>query len=275
MGSQQENWFYRNLIESKERGAVWRIIGNQIVFSRINITSWFGTFENPYNGDQWDGYMVSSLAELTSLSNVGQANRNRTFQTLYDYDISNNIVLSGDSHANWVSDLVWQDYEEYNPVTGAGAVGVEFAGTAVSSSGFGGTLLTANNQSDSLIRDNSELQWNEGKPPSVILPRTDTDSAEGYYRGYFELQISAEKIDAYYYGCPTVATRNPYEISLANFTVIAGANKLQRPVAGGSVESGFLQGGEVDMTNLTLNTETGEYLFTSFNQMFISYPDDE
>lgn len=54
MGSHQENWFYNSLSQSQARGAVWRIIGNQIVFSRINITSWFGTFENPYNGDQWD-----------------------------------------------------------------------------------------------------------------------------------------------------------------------------------------------------------------------------
>ena len=97
----------------------------------------------------------------------------------------------------------------------------------------------------------------------------------GYYRGYFELHITAEKIDAYYFGCPTVATRNPFEISLANFTVIAGRNRLQRPVAGGSVESGSLQGGKVEMTNLTLNTETGKYLFTKFDQMFIDYSEGE
>jgi phosphodiesterase/alkaline phosphatase D-like protein len=37
-----------------------------------------------FDGDAWDGY---------------HANRNRTFQTLYDNDIGNNIMLSGDSHA--------------------------------------------------------------------------------------------------------------------------------------------------------------------------------
>lgn len=102
---------------------------------------------------------------------------------IYDHGIDNNVMLAGDSHANWVSDLVWLDEAEYDPVTGAGAVGVEFAGTAVSSSGFGGTIATANNQSDSLVSDNSELQW-----------------SEGYYRGYFELQVSAKKIDASYFG---------------------------------------------------------------------------
>ena len=30
MGPRQENWFYRNLIESNERGASWRIIGSQM-----------------------------------------------------------------------------------------------------------------------------------------------------------------------------------------------------------------------------------------------------
>lgn len=241
MGSQQENWFYRQLINSQERGATWRVIGNQIVFSRINITSWFGTFENPYNEDQWDGY---------------QANRNRTFQTMYDYDLTNNVMLSGDSHANWVTDLVWLDEHAYDPVTGAGAVGVEFAGTAVTSSGFGGIIRSANNQSASLVRDNTELQWNEG-----------------YYRGYFELQISKSAINASYFGMPTVATRNPLEISLGNFSVVAGANKLTRPVAGGVVESGYIQQGRVDMTNLTYNTENKTWAVRNdFNQMFITYP---
>jgi len=59
MGSHQENWFYRQLSRSKARGAAWRIIGNQIVFSRVNISSWFGSPELPYNVDQWDGYMAN------------------------------------------------------------------------------------------------------------------------------------------------------------------------------------------------------------------------
>jgi alkaline phosphatase D len=82
MGSRQENWFYSTLIESKNRGAVWRILGSQIVFSRINQTSNYGSNLIPYNGDQWDGYM---------------ANRNRTYQTLYDFEIGNNIFIAGDS----------------------------------------------------------------------------------------------------------------------------------------------------------------------------------
>ncbi len=67
-----------------------------------------------------------------------------------------------------------------------------------------------------------------------------------------------------------MATRNAFDLPLANFTVVAGDNRLSRPVAGGSVESGFLRGGEVQHTNLTLNTETGLWNYTSFNTMYLS-----
>ena len=70
-------------------------------------------------------------------------------------------------------------------------------------------------------------------------------------------------------GCPTVATRNGWDIPLANFTVLAGDNHLSRPVGGGQVESGYLQGGEVKNTNLTLNTNTGDWEVIGFDQMFI------
>ena len=40
--------------------------------------------------DAWDGY---------------RANRDRVLDHIQDNKISNTIILSGDSHANWVSDL--------------------------------------------------------------------------------------------------------------------------------------------------------------------------
>ncbi|EQK97550.1 Alkaline phosphatase D-related protein [Ophiocordyceps sinensis CO18] len=110
MGSRQESWFYDSLKRSQDRGARWRIVGNQIVFSRI-----LDNDQGAMSGDDWNGYM---------------ANRNRTLQHIYDNEIGNNIFLAGDSHQNWVSDLVWLGTKEYDKETGSGAVGVEFAGTA-------------------------------------------------------------------------------------------------------------------------------------------------
>ncbi len=71
-------------------------------------------------------------------------------------------------------------------------------------------------------------------------------------------------------GSPSVATRNAWDLPLANFTVLAGDNRLSRPVAGGSVESGSLRGGNVEHSNLTLNTEKGTWAYVSFDQMYIS-----
>lgn len=202
-----------------------------LVFSRLNESEAYGN-ANPFDYDAWDGYL---------------ANRNRTFQTLYDNKIDNNIVIAGDSHANWVSDLVWLGENEYDPSTGKGSIGVEFAGTAVSSPSPRGqniTIASANNRSTYLLADNRELQW-----------------SELYYRGYFELHVSQKAVEANFFGIPTLRTRNSEEISLANFTVLSGANALQRnPVPGGGVvENGVLRGGRVVQTNLTNHTETGAY----------------
>ena len=38
MGPRQEKWFYDQLSDSAARGATWRIIGNQIIFSRLNMS---------------------------------------------------------------------------------------------------------------------------------------------------------------------------------------------------------------------------------------------
>ena len=210
---------------------------------------------DPLDYDAWDGY---------------QANRNRTLNFLQERNIGNNIVISGDSHASWVSDLVWLDHaskhpqppqeplhilidnSDYSSQTGAGSVGVEFAGSAVSSPcpyGQNITIASANNYSNWLEAANSELHWNDL-----------------YYRGYFELHITYDRVNASYFGLPTIVTRNPYEISLANFSVVSGENRLARPIAGGVAESGSLKGGVIRQTNVTNNTMTGQYLITMDNQ---------
>ena len=254
MGSRQENWFYNNLISSAERGATWRVIGSQTVFSRVNESVAYGN-TNPLDYDAWDGYQVRSI-RLSGIVLTGvKANRNRTYQTLYENNIGNNIMISGDSHANWVSDLVWLDNHPYDPHTGDGAIGVEFAGSAVSSPSPGGqniSLAASRIGSQALVADNRELQW-----------------SELYYRGYFELHITKESVNANYFGLPTIVDRNPHEIPLANFTVMSGANHLERfngTVASSPVENGYLKFGQVKQTNITNSTDVaGGFWFVSHN----------
>ncbi|KAK4161195.1 alkaline phosphatase [Cladorrhinum sp. PSN259] len=228
MGSRQEKWFYRKLSESKTRGATWRVVGSQIVFAGNTM---------PGGRDNWGGYT---------------ANRNRTLKHLLDNGIGNNVFLAGDSHQNWVSDVPWLGQTSYNSTTGAGSLGVEFAGTAVSSSGTSGPITTANNAAKTQVDKHQVLQWQEG-----------------YYRGYFLLTAGKDKVTTQYFGSPSVATRNSWDLPLANFTVLSGQNRLARPVAGGKVEAGSLRGGSVVGTNLTRNTQTGEWSVIGFPKMYI------
>ena len=86
MGGRQEKWFYRQLSESSERGATWRVVGNQILFAHRNQSGIDeGSAAFPSSPDEWDGYV---------------ANRNRTLKHIVDHGIDNTIMLAGDSHAS-------------------------------------------------------------------------------------------------------------------------------------------------------------------------------
>ncbi|KAL1744013.1 PhoD-like phosphatase-domain-containing protein [Schizophyllum fasciatum] len=204
MGAQQEQWFADTLSQSQSRGAVWRVVGQQIVFTQLDN-------EGSYNYDAWDGYT---------------ANRARILNHITANNIDNTIVLSGDSHANWVSDIAYPNDTNYDPVTGAGALGVEFAGTAVTSGSSFGSLAPkdADARSAKLVQSNAALQW-----------------SEGYYRGFFTLTVSPDWMNATYYAMRNISHANLDSFASANFSVKAGDNRLSRPVAGGSVGAGALK----------------------------------
>ncbi|KAF8893591.1 PhoD-like phosphatase-domain-containing protein [Infundibulicybe gibba] len=206
MGAVQEKWLTDTLSESKSRGAVWRVIGQQIVFTQLNLGGFFDL-------DAWDGY---------------RAHRSRVVNYLYDHDITNTVILSGDSHANWVSDLARaNDTKNYDPVTGKGAIGVEFAGTAVtSSSGFsdGPGPAPADDASRQLVAINTDLQW-----------------SEMFYRGFFTFTADEKTLTATYYAMNTTNTPNLDFFKSAEFVVKAGDNRLSRPVAGGKIGAGALK----------------------------------
>ncbi|KAJ7156048.1 PhoD-like phosphatase-domain-containing protein [Mycena crocata] len=208
MGAAQEKWLFDTLTESQIRGAVWRIVGQQIVFTQLEINGEVSCSQIAQ--DAWDGY---------------KANRERVLNHLQSNNISNTIILSGDSHANWVSDLARE--QQYNPITGDGALGVEFAGTAVTSpSAFGANIqpAAADAISKLLAATNADLQWSEGS-----------------FRGFFTLTIDPNTLTATYYAMRNVSFSNLDGFPSANFVVKAGENKLSRPVAGGQVAAGALK----------------------------------
>lgn len=218
MGSRQESWFYRKLKESAKRKAKWRFIGQQIVFANV--------YDNStglgYNPDAWDGY---------------RANKNRTLEAFVNNKIENNIILSGDSHANYVSDIIWEGKKDYDQKTGKGAVAVEFAGTAVSSPGpvgADGTLELGQAAARIVVSKSPSVQWQES-----------------FYRGYYELKVNHDKVTADFFGTPNIRERSGKEIKLASFQVNKGENRLARNAEGlavaGAPVAGAIQGGQVDV----------------------------
>ena len=110
LGGKQERWLYGGLQKSK---AKWNVIAQQVtMFQRRHHRR-----EREINTDKWDGYIVSRQRLMNFLSN------NKT---------SNPIVLSGDVHSNYVSDLKL-NFDDPSSTT----VGSEFVATSISAGGNG------------------------------------------------------------------------------------------------------------------------------------------
>ncbi|PWN87274.1 hypothetical protein FA10DRAFT_297687 [Acaromyces ingoldii] len=225
MGGKQERWLYHNLIHSQKRGATWKLIGQQIIVNHLN----YGEADFPVDYDAWDGY---------------EANRRRLFDTIRANDIQNVILLSGDSHAAWVYDAIYQEWENrtdlYDPSTGRGALAVEFAGTAVSSpSSYGAKLTPAQYvaQAEKLVSINRNLAF-----------------AEGGHRGYFTLDVRPNELDASFWGIVNNTQQSSDQILLAKFNVQKGANRLTRPINNGKpAKGGALQAQIIDYSKQQWN----------------------
>lgn len=80
--------------------------------------------------------------------------------------------------------MAWLGTKNYESESGAGSIGVEFAGTAVSSSGRAGPIEpNAGDYARGMIRRNEEMMWQEG-----------------YYRGYFNLLVTPKEVTAQFFG---------------------------------------------------------------------------
>jgi alkaline phosphatase D len=139
LGAEQFEWLTGAMTRSRIDGTDWRFVVNQKFMAPMRFTNPPRTVPLPYetvtagntvfNPSQWDGY---------------PAERRRLFEHLRAYDVTDNIVVTGDMHMNWCSDLVEDPSPPaYEPATGdglKGSVGVEFAPSSVSRGGADETL---------------------------------------------------------------------------------------------------------------------------------------
>jgi alkaline phosphatase D len=134
-----------------------------------------------------------------------------------DIGVNNLVVLTGDIHSSWANELTGNPWDPaaYDPDSGRGVLGVEFAAPAVSSPGILDPLAAMKRAQ--LIRDAS---------PHVKY-------LDYHKRGYVLLDIDHQRIQGEFWHVATVDAPSREETLAAAFVNEAGANRLQ-PVSSAS-----------------------------------------
>src|SRR5690606_19882473 len=102
-----------------------------------------------YNMDKWSGYA---------------ATRQRLFEVIQSHDVSNFIVLTGDSHKNWVNHLLTDFSDPGSPI-----LGTEFMGTSITSGGDG---FEINDLGKQLMEENPHIRFYNGQRGYVTCKLT-------------------------------------------------------------------------------------------------------
>jgi len=111
LGRQQMQWLQQQMSHSR---AQWQVLAQQVMMSPL-LFNLFGSWK-VINPDQWDGY---------------PGERERLLKFVHDRKIENLVVLTGDIHTSWASNI---PYKDHRSADGSEAwIGVEFVGTSVTS----------------------------------------------------------------------------------------------------------------------------------------------
>ena len=164
LGEGQRDWLHEQLRDS---GARWKLLGNQVMMAPLRVVH-AGRWDLGVNPSQWDGYPGERDALFRFLSAEG-------LQV---------VVLTGDLHSSWASDL---------------PCGAEFVTPGVTSPSFSQTML----------RDAPGLT-----PLAARLLRWQNRHvrlADLEHHGYVVLDITAERVQADWWHVETVTHRSDRE----------------------------------------------------------------
>lgn len=208
MGDAQEAWLYAGIRQSRSDGKVWQVLAQQIVMSsmslslpgadalidtlpgylrqRLQVAQATSKAGIPFNMDAWDGYPAA---------------RERLLGTAQAAD-ANLLVLAGDSHNGWASNL-----------DNAGSpAGIEFAGHSVTSPGAEAYLSWIKPQDFAAqqVANNRQLQW-----------------ADTGRRGYMAVELTPARATTDYHFLQGVRTRSTALAASKRITSQAGSQKLE------------------------------------------------
>ncbi len=177
LGDAQEKWLMAGM---KAAPQTWNILANQVMFAKVDAKLGEGA---EYAMDQWSGYEVP---------------RQRLIQFFDQAKPKNPVIITGDIHSNWVSDIKTNSNAN---------VGVEFVGTSITSGGDGIDLPFAE---ANFKRENPHLHYFLAK------------------RGYVSCSVDSKEFKSEYRIVPTVTSPGSPIETRAKFVVQAGANRVEK-----------------------------------------------
>ena len=182
LGAEQLAWLFEDLAGTKAR---WNVLAQQTAFAPLNTATppapprFTGA-----NADNWEGYV---------------AERQRIIDWVVEQQTPNFVVLTGDSHRNWVRDIPRHYTSLENPI------GTEFLGTSVSTGG------------DTVPR---ELDFGLPGNPHLLLRNNN--------RGYVKCTLTEDTWTSEFRIASTVLKPEATVSSLATFVVENGTPGAQR-----------------------------------------------
>lgn len=175
MGAKQEKWLIDRLASSRAR---WNVLANQTLFSQVDLHPGTG---REYSGDCWDGY---------------PANRKRIMDALVEHNVANPVVITGDAHISYASDIK-KNFDDEDSDT----IGVEFLGTSISSDGDGADKAQ---DSDAILAANPHLKFFSD------------------FRGYVRCRADASGFQADYRLVPRVSKKDAPVYTRASYRTLEG-----------------------------------------------------
>ncbi len=178
LGKKQLDWLEKKL---QENTAQWVVLGQQVMMSPLLINA---PMVSPKigNSDQWDGY---------------PAERQRVYDLIDKYKIKNFVVLTGDIHTAWSSNLPRENYNPSSPKYTT--YGVEFVTASITSGNLSNKIPTIHR--------------------AVRIANPHFKYVDLYAHGYFVLDVTKERIQCDHIFVDNIKTTNYNEVKGKSYFV--------------------------------------------------------
>ena len=144
MGAAQEKWLFDNLATAK---STWTVIGQQVPTYPRDLRAIVP--DGRFSMDKWDGYVAA---------------RQRLYKRLSETRAPNPIVLSGDVHSHFGSDLKIDFTKQDSPIVGA-----EFTNSSITSNGDGAEFTGG---WDQVKLDNPHIKYHSNRRGYIACTAT-------------------------------------------------------------------------------------------------------